>query len=74
MLVICFLFTWGEAGCGRWDTNPHDVAIEGFQVPCVYQLRHVRFGRQIRYLARFPAKWNELGQDNAPRPIVERVS
>jgi hypothetical protein len=30
MLVICFLFTWGEAWCGRWDTNPHDVAIEGF--------------------------------------------
>jgi hypothetical protein len=20
----------GEAWCGRWDSNPHDVAIEGF--------------------------------------------
>jgi hypothetical protein len=34
----------------------------------VYQFRHVRFGRQIRYLARFLAKWNELGREGVPLP------
>jgi hypothetical protein len=24
------LFPTGLSWCGRWDSNPHDVAIEGF--------------------------------------------
>jgi Zn-dependent peptidase ImmA (M78 family) len=44
-------------------------SAKNFKVPCVYQFRHVRFGRQIRYLACFSAKWNELGrQGSAPLP------
>ena len=31
-------------------------------------IRHVRFGRQIRYLARFLAKWNEPGRESALLP------
>src|SRR6266852_8733172 len=32
------------------------------------------FGRQIRYLARFLAKWNEPRRENALLSIVERVA
>jgi len=34
---------------------------KAFQIPCVHRFRHVRFGRQIRYLALFLAGWNWPG-------------
>lgn len=34
-------------------------------VPCVQRFRHGRFGRQIKYLARFPGRWNELRRESA---------